>query len=410
MNITKDTKASELQSSFDIHNEDFSIRDISFQNLPSTEFQNDDTLNDDNDSNKNINNNSHSSFDAKLTELIIEENEKYNTTAGSIRQSKSERNGRWGSLCGIDQIMWIRGTFILSGIIVILFAILFVTQGLANFQRSVDTINTVADTTIYLTSKATDLIRADTLAIHKEIAPLINELRTELEADSICPNAVDNGQVDDVLKKFRNVTSQAVVFLSLFDAFITSNDFDDILSTLGSSHNMSKKVYDATNGIDLTDWQSLVVLVLYTPIPCLLVASAILSAYDTKYPRFHCVVVWVLFPAFFILTIVAAVFCSASIITASGNSDFCNPAQYNTLNPDSLLPQLIIPARINITMNSPDVTVFQIIQKLGVSMQSDMYILASFYITQCFLRNPFAATEAYFLDLVSYIVRFCLLC
>ena len=56
-------------------------------------------------------------------------------------------------------------------------------------------------------------------------------------------------------------------------------------------------------------------------------------------------------------------------------------------------------------LNSPDVTVLQILLNTGYNISSNDYFLVSFYIAQCTKENPYDFLEPYLSTLVSLIMN-----
>jgi hypothetical protein len=87
----------------------------------------------------------------------------------------------------------------------------------------------------------------------------------------------------------------------------------------------------------------------------------------------QCALTWFFQPLFIFLTILAYILCSAILIAASANADFCSGGEEN----------------------SPDSTVEDILFNLGWRDQDLVYLILSFYIGQCSSDTPFAFLDEY---------------
>lgn len=297
--------------------------------------------------------------------------------------------------CCWDQAVWIRGIFILSAVIFIIFSILLVTEGLTNLQGTIDSVSK-SSYDIRETSTKTQGIVDVVLGIQANSTGLRQTLETELKDENLCPANPDlsQGQPTQTIK---SLATSALEWLNQLNAYSESSDLKSLSASLESSSNAADNVYFQTKDVDISDWESLMILIPHTIIPCLLAAKAIMAAFDTPSQIFHCITAWVLVPLFVLMVISSAIISSAIVMVASSNSDFCYPEQY-TVNPTSLVPNA---RQYNSIINSPDISVLQIIKNQGYDVNSTEYKGISFYILQCLQENPFGDVEKYVPTLVS---------
>merc|ERR1719473_540343 len=99
--------------------------------------------------------------------------------------------------------------------------------------------------------------------------------------------------------------------------------------------------------------------------------------YEVDARRLRCILSWLVLPMFCIQVFLASILGGIFIIGSAANADFCSGGQKQT----------------------PNDTVTQILQNLGVNPESTPFQIFEFYIDQCQSDNPFRFVEEYFLQL-----------
>lgn len=314
----------------------------------------------------------------------------------SMQQQKTKISGG-RKCCGIDQPVWMRSIFILSGLIFITFAILLVTQGLTNLQGSVDTLAQSSQAAANLTGSGAAMIDDEVIKIQNDAAALRTTLMNELNETNFCPGSPIDISDSSEVAYVREQASVLLTYLDQIGDYAEALNLESLSSTLKANSKSAQDIHDVADKIELTDWQSLIVLIPCTIIPSFLIAAAIMASYDINYPAYHSFIIWIVFPIFFLMVIVGAASSAALIMMTTANADFCYPEQY-TVDPNSVVN--ISQSRFELFINSPDVSVLNIAQKAGYSIGTEEYRVLSFYVTQCSLANPFSDFLQYIPELV----------
>jgi hypothetical protein len=319
--------------------------------------------------------------------------------------------------CTKEPSKWIPRIFIVSGIIVITASILLVVFGVFNLQRTIDTYNTSAQTISQSTTNATILLTSVIEPIQQQLVSRLVNYSTELVIDTICPGiSLDDNTNDDqlspVVNELLNVTVSLQNTLQSFATQVEINIGDQLVPLMEEATATADNIIVLTSRMDILDWEAYLFAGLYVIVPILLLASTIMVKYNKVY---RTCIVWLVFPLFVILIIVATILCSIGIMSNVANSDLCYSNEYDLIDNNSLIPtSLQTSANINnerrrlqngsiVNLNSPDATMLLILQNSGYPIDSNGYKIASFYISQCSLENPLYELEEY----IPIVVRFC---
>ncbi|GAX19262.1 hypothetical protein FisN_4Lu516 [Fistulifera solaris] len=265
----------------------------------------------------------------------------------------------------------VRIWFLLCSLVFIIFSILSVTNGLSNLQSTVDTVSYNSYVVDGLSREASDIL-SSVKGVRETAVRIKEQLVTELNGDNFCPgNALleDSGASTKIVSQ----ANQAIPYLTELENF-AGDDLDGLESAANELQSAAGTVQEETDNIDLTSWQSLIILIPFTIIPAILMSATILAMFDAHFHLFTCLVNWIIFPLFFILVISACIISTVMIIAVGINSDFCLPKDQNG-------PQTV------------DTTVLNILPLQGYPNTTNEYKLAEFYITNCQTRDPFEQIE-----------------
>jgi hypothetical protein len=321
--------------------------------------------------------------------------EEFNNEVEATNTVSRKRKG--GGCCGGTTPVWIRGSFILSGIIFILFSILLVTQGITNLQQTVETMDQSAVDVQLLASEASAILQEGLLDVQPVAASLRDALVAELQRDNFCPGDPDLEQ-SATAQDVRDVATTAVDALTALDEFVTEQA-DDIALAVEKVEKGAAQIHDVTGDVDVTDWEALLILIFYTIVPCVLVAATILAHYDVDVSGsgLVCIINWFFLPLFILMVIVAAGTASGMIIAASANSDFCLPGGRAEIDDNQL-------SEFFVRTNSPDYTLMRILERSGYKPEdTDMvYKVANYYVQQCQskVEDPFVFLKEHMPELV----------
>lgn len=319
----------------------------------------------------------------------------YNFSKPSITVVSITGGGR--ACFGKDQSVWIRFCFVLSGLIVMLFSIFFVTFGLRDLNNTAASVNYASYQIINLTEQGILLINTTQTELTKNYNTIITAVSRELQPDNLCSNVTDNvtSDVVEVILDWAEKASNALIRLN---ETVNSNELNILKSVFQDTQQSAQNMYDTTASIDVTQWGSVSFIVINSVVVSILLVAATMARSGRMNTRFRCFIVWIVLPLFILLIVIAAIISSASVAGASANSDYCYPDLYKTNhNPTSILAPNTTSVfgnlssnndTTNVHFNSPDVSSLQVLIREGYEINSPEYNTAFFYITQCTVGDP----------------------
>lgn len=289
--------------------------------------------------------------------------------AGGPLTQPSQSESRTPARCGPKSA---RSIFVISTIIVIVFSVLFVTNGLTNLRNTVVTVVQSSKNFNEVVSDV-DTIKTNLKSVAVNTTQLKNEfLQALTNGGDVCVNEAAANQtagLNDLIVTLQTGLTGMGNF-TVNDTAGFDNTVDVLLST-------SSDVTDSAENISLGDWQALVILIPYILVPCLLLVGVALAWIDVDIPQVRCVLSNFILPIFIIMVVFAYSFACGILIAASANADFCSGgAQQN-----------------------PDVTVVQILQNLGNDPDTLVMKVVRYYIGQCVSDDPFAFLSYFAEDL-----------
>mmetsp|Transcript_1295 Transcript_1295/g.1734 ORF Transcript_1295/g.1734 Transcript_1295/m.1734 type:complete len:587 (-) Transcript_1295:163-1923(-) len=273
-----------------------------------------------------------------------------------------------------------RVCFIISGIICITFGLLLVTEGVTNLQTGINTIN---DNSIKLNKLAGDarLIIQEGMLEMKDMATNIRGIvENELAPENFCP---DDPLVtgSEVGRDIRERSDEALDLLQQLDDFQES-ELNDVEEAMKIMYDGTDEIISQAADVDVSDWQSLIVIIPYTIFPALLMVAAVLAMFDVASDRYHCFISWFVLPIFIVMTIVAAAFAAIMAMAAGVNGDFCLPGGRDDSSPDDLVRDIM---RVE-----------------GYDNTTYAFRVADWYINQCqSVEDPLNETRSFRPDLNS---------
>ena len=285
-----------------------------------------------------------------------------------------------GGLLPFDRPTRVRAVFLSAGVVYIIFSFLLVTQGITNLQTTIDTLNSGSRQVQELTVEAAQILNEGLRELGEIAKSVRAELSDQFSAGNFCPAdpLLENSQVG------QDIFGQATDAIRLLDEvgdFATDNitSLEDSVVRVQSG---ATDVVDATDDIDVNDWEALIFLVPYIVVPVFLMAAVVMSFFDVTFPYYNCVVTWFLFPFFTVLTVVAFVITFVMTIAAGMNSDWCVPGGQNDA--------------------SPDQTILRILEAEGYDADSKIMEIVTFYVDKCTsTEDPFLFLKEYLTQIVS---------
>lgn len=313
----------------------------------------------------------------------MKDNEELNNNIDSLdglhRSEVTVRNGPKCRNCCLDPShIWVRGTFVLSGIIFILFSILLVTQGVLNLQDTVDSVNSLATQIDTLALDAEDILRSGLLGLQTQATNVRDLIVTNLDGDNFCP-ADPTLQNSTVFADIREKANNASEVLSQLNNFL-GNEVERLSDSINDAAKGAREVQSATEDVNIAGGKLAIILIPYTVVPFMLILAAVLAHFDKDFPMLNRANRWFFMPFFLILVIIAAGTASGMIAAASANSDFCLPGgQKNDDYPGT----------------SPDTTIWRVLDRKRHTADLERKI-ADFYIDQCQNKpDPFLFLRSY---------------
>jgi len=293
--------------------------------------------------------------------------EKHDNASSS---KKKKRSCCYNCQCSIA---WIRCTFIISGILFIIFAMLMVAKGFTNLQETTRTVHLSATRIEYITSEAHMIMTESLKEIQAYAGSVRVALQEELDRDDFCPGDPElegNPEAFDV----RTQTQDAVIELRQLDNFV-GEQVNAVAEALAEAGRQSETVVDMTGDVDLTDWQALLILIVFTLVPTMFVSAAILSHFDIEAPALTAILDFAMMPLFIFMVLFCVFVSCAMLVGASANSDFCLPGG----RPDDAYEG-----------GSPDASVLRFLDAQGFTVGSGgteqnelVRQVADYYVHQC---------------------------
>lgn len=288
-------------------------------------------------------------------------------------------SSEYTSCAGLSRSTWVRAVFISSGVIFLVFTNVLVAKGLTNLQDTVHIVHQSAIDVGIITAEADSIISGGLQDVRGIATAIRTSLEGELASQNFCPADPEfnnNAAAQDI----RDEADQALEMLGQLNDL---EEVDDIADSIEDLSTGSADLQDTTADIDLAGAPSLLVLIPFTIVPCLLVACAILSHFEVPFPMRA--VNYFLLPLFILEVLLCVVLASGTVALAAANSDFCAPT------PDASYVAM-----------SPDTTLLRMLDLQGFTVQSESVIrqVAEYYIAQCQdVTNPYTFLTDYLPDL-----------
>lgn len=159
----------------------------------------------------------------------------------------------------------VRIWFLIAGSIFVAFSILIVTQGLVKMQT---TVNVFQGATLELNEIAVeglDIVQNGLVVAAAVATEVKDTLNSNLQDATFCP-AEPSLEGSEMGQEIKAQAQQAVDKLSLLDDFLDSA-LVGVEEALRDAEEYTKRAEEAMDGVDLTDWKALCVLIPFSVIP-----------------------------------------------------------------------------------------------------------------------------------------------
>lgn len=232
-----------------------------------------------------------------------------------------------------------RVVFVASGLIVIVFSILFVTQGLTKLQNTVDTVNESSVVTQQIAADSRVLITSGLRDLRSSATSVRTTLLNELNRDMFCP--ADPAFTAAPAADIREDIDTALTILGRLEGFQDDNlaEFEAALLDIQDS---AQDVQDTSDNTDFIGWKAMIVVIPYVIITGLLMAATVMAFFDVSMPDLSCCIHWFLMPTFIIITYAACVTAGFTALAAGANSDFCLPDGDDSASPDTNVARIML--------------------------------------------------------------------
>ena len=267
-----------------------------------------------------------------------------------------------------------RIVFATSAVLVILFSILAVTQGLMKLQDTANNFDLTNQDIIKIHDEFVG-ISGNLKQVSREATPVRDQLVKFLKQD-VCP-LKPNSDTEQQVRLIGNETLNAMVGL---DDFI-EQELKNINQTLAVVKKASTRVDEVLEKTEFTTGAAAWVMIAYFVVPALLLVTLFFGWYEIYSEGYYCFTTYFLMPLFVLMVIFAYLVAGFAVLSAEGNADFCSS------NP----------------LIAPESTINQILIRQGLSQRDDTfyYDMITFYTHQCTKSTPFSFLEGYYSDLVS---------
>mmetsp|Transcript_49514 Transcript_49514/g.149218 ORF Transcript_49514/g.149218 Transcript_49514/m.149218 type:complete len:613 (-) Transcript_49514:406-2244(-) len=267
----------------------------------------------------------------------------------------------------------IRFTFLVCNILVIMFSVLFVTEGIKNLQA---TTNSFSESTKQVNSLASSSysIADDLHDVGTSTAPVRDFLVSKL--GNFCPN--DPNLEEHTGVDFDAIASTAVEKLELLKNFV-DNDVVDFRDYVGQVEDSSHEVDTALNSYDVSEWKVMLYVLPMIILPSFLLIGLFMAWFNVSFKEYQCLLRYLIFPLFGIVVVLSWVFCSLFGFVSVTNADFCSGGEASQVSPEG--------------------TFMDILAEQDLTSDSIIYRSIEYYVRGCSTSFPFSFIDTYKNDL-----------
>jgi hypothetical protein len=232
-----------------------------------------------------------------------------------------------------------RMVFVASGLVVIVFSILLVTQGLTKLQNTVDTVNESSVVAQQISMDTRALIVSGLRDLRSSATNVRTTLLNELNRDIFCP--ADPAFAVGTAANIREDIDTALDILERLEGFQDDN-LAEFEAALWDIQDSARDVQDTSNDADFIGWKAMIVVIPYVIITGLLMSAAVMAFFDVSLLDFSCCTNWFLMPTFIVITSAACVTAGLTALAAGANSDFCLPEGDDSASPDTNVARIML--------------------------------------------------------------------
>lgn len=264
---------------------------------------------------------------------------------------------------------YFRFVFLICGVAFVASAFVFANIGVANLQLTVNSVHETSSQINELAHQVRFILSAEIPVLSPLSTYVASRINEELAVEQFCPGnpTLDNSdlawQVKQNAASVRDQMSDIPHLTSSFDTGAIQKILDSLI--MGA-----ERVQSATAKIRLTSWCLLLFLFLYTTIPTLLMASAVMALLEVSF-RFQVKLIkFVLLPLFGLLVAMAWLGAAGFAAASAVNFDIC-------------MPERATMTTIPYKLDGPDVTILEVIEQVGFGPDTVEYWTTLYYVSFC---------------------------
>eukprot|EP00980_Cylindrotheca_fusiformis_P030004 scaffold24174_cov117-Cylindrotheca_fusiformis.AAC.5 len=265
-----------------------------------------------------------------------------------------------------------RGVYALSSLMIIIFTILFMSEGLGNLQISLDTIEET---------------NREIISIHDQLFSVVGSLKEEggraetmrvvledvLKRD-LCPLR----PTSEIATTIRFAGQSTLDTMDSLSGFV-DRETEGLFENLKVLELTTASIDDTLAGTSLTGTTPTLLVSLLSLLTLCLVVALVLGWFEVFSEPYYFLVTWFILPTFTLLVIASFVGAGAMAMLAQANSDLC----------------------LGGAEQSPESSIRAILEQQDISEFSMYYETVVFYSSQCQERNPWKLLEDFYADVYT---------
>jgi len=268
----------------------------------------------------------------------------------------------------------IRLIFLNSSLLVIIFSILLVTNGLGNLQRTVTTLDS-SNAEVDKIAFEADIIVDGMIIVGSQSAGIRDVIVSNL--GNFCPGEPDIKGKTGI--DFDAIAVATIEKLAQLKDFI-ENNADDLQNALQRVNDGTADLDDALQYADATDWRVKMVVVPLVIVPAIMFVGVGLAWFDISNDTVQCILSWFILPIFVFLITFMWLLCSSLGMIITSHSDLCMGGEGS---------------------GSPDGSFQEILSELDVDKSTLLYESLIYFSQGCKEDYPFEFIDDYIVELAD---------
>lgn len=255
-----------------------------------------------------------------------------------------------------------RSIYAFSSLMILIFSILLMTEGLKKLQGSVDTI---------------EAANQEIISIHDEFLVTIWRLKDAgSNADNIRFNIEDFLKQDLCLLQPNSAITDVLEPIESLGGFL-DEEIEGLIANLKIVEKATSLIDDKLGRADLTGTTPTFVVVFFCLVTLSLSFALLLGWYEVFSESYYFLVTWFALPVFVLFVIAAFIGAGGVLMLGQANSDWC----------------------LGDPFQSPEGSIYSIMQRRGMEKSALYYQTVQFYSSQCRDENPWQFLEGFYGDM-----------